>query len=257
MSTDSRYAIRSLQCRAMSSRRPRRFSEHGLTAIEVLVALAILASACLFTSAYLHTILKRERMKATVREISTLVLQARMQAVRRDCNVVLHIDPVARDMTSWADSLPLNLIRDPGEPVLSYFRLPASVSLQSVGGKVDGPDSVSFDEYENDATLVDRIVFRADGSLVVPQAANSRPPARPLTFSADVPPMSVNCRLTGCRGVFVADRGDAGPSRNLFRVSVDDFGRTGKTSLLKWLAPEHGGNGGERNFVPPPWKWVD
>ena len=241
----------------MSSRRTRRYSERGLTAIEVLVALAILASVCLFTSAYLHTILKRERMKATVREISTLVLAARMQAVRRDCNVVLHIDPVARDMTSWADSLPLNLNRDPGERVLSYFRLPATVSLRSVSGKVDGPDSVSFDGYENDAALVDRIVFRANGSLVVPRAANSRPPDRPLTYSANVPPMSVNCRLTGCRGVFVADRRDGGLSRNLFRVSVDDFGRTGKTSLLKWLPPEEGGNGGERNFVPPPWKWVD
>lgn len=235
----------------------RRLSERGLTAIEILVALAILASVCLFTSAYLHTILTRERMKGTVREVSTLVLQARMQAVRRDCNVVLHIDPVARDITSWADSMPLNLVRDKGEQVLSYYRLPDAVSLRTVSGKVAGSDSVSFDEYQNNATLVDRIVFRADGSLVVPGAANSRPPDRPVTYTASVPAMSINCRLTGCRGVFVADRGDGGPSRNVFRVSVDDYGRTGKTSLLKWLPPEQGGNGGERNFVPPPWKWVD
>jgi prepilin-type N-terminal cleavage/methylation domain-containing protein len=242
----------------MRPRRPRRYnSEQGLTAIEVLVALSILASVCLFTSAYLHTILKREKMKATVREISTMVLAARMQAVRRDCNVVLHVDPVSHDITSWIDALPLNMVHDPGEPILSYFRLPGSVSLRSVGGGVDGPDSVSFDQYQNDATLVDRIAFRADGSLIVPQAANSRPPERPVAYSEDVPPLSVNCRLTGCRGVFIADRRDGGTSRNLFRVSVDDFGRTGKTSLLKWLPPEHGGNGGERDFVPPPWKWVD
>jgi prepilin-type N-terminal cleavage/methylation domain-containing protein len=241
----------------MSSRRPRRHSEQGLTVIEVLVAMAILASVCLFMSAYLHTIIKRERMKATVREISTLVLSARMQALRRECNVVLHIDPVAHDITSWVDSLPLNLIRDPGETVLSYFRLPASVSLRSISGNLNGSDSVSFDEYQNDAALVDRIVFRADGTLLVPQALNSRPPARPVAYTANVPSMSVNCRVTGCRGVFVADRSDGGPSRNLFRVSVGDFGRTGKPSLLKWLPPEQGGNGGERNFVPPPWKWID
>jgi prepilin-type N-terminal cleavage/methylation domain-containing protein len=240
----------------MSSRRPRRYSEQGLTVIEVLVAMAILASVCLFMSAYLHTIIQRERTKATVREISTLVLSARMQALRRECNVVLHIDPVAHDITSWVDDLPLNLIRDPGETVLSYFRLPASVSLRSISGNLNGPDSVSFDEYQNDATLVDRIVFRADGTLLVPQALNSRPPARPVAYTANVPSMSVNCRVTGCRGVFVADRSDGGP-RNLFRVSVGDFGRTGKPSLLKWLPPEQGGNGGERNFVPPPWKWID
>ena len=241
----------------MRSRRPGRHSEQGLTAIEVLVALAIMAAVCLFTSAYLHTILKRERTKATVREISSLVLAARMQALRRDCNVVVHIDPVAHDIISWIDALPMNLVRDPGETVLNYFRLPGSVSLRSVGGGIDGPDSVAFDQYANDTTLVDRIVFRADGSLLVPQAANSRPPERPLTYTENVPPLSVNCRLTGCRGVFVADRRDGGASRNLFRVSVDDFGKTGKTSLLKWLPPEQGGNGGERNFVPPPWKWVD
>jgi type II secretory pathway pseudopilin PulG len=228
-----------------------------MTAIEVLVALAILASVCLFMSAYLHTIIKRERTKATVRQISTLVLAARMQALRRDCNVVIHIDPAAHDITSWVDALPLNLIRDPGEAVLSYFRLPAAVSLRSMSGNLNGPDSVSFDEYQNDATLVDRIVFRADGSLLVPQASNSRPPDRPVTYSANVPSMSVNCRVTGCRGVFVADRSDGGSSRNLFRVGVDDFGRTGKPSLLKWLPPEQGGNGGERNFVPAPWKWTD
>jgi hypothetical protein len=240
----------------MRSRRPRH-SEQGLTAIEVLVALSILAAVCLFTSAYLHTILRRERMKAIVREISSMVLAARMQALRRDCNVVVHIDPVAHDVTTWIDGLPLNLVHEPGETVLSYYRLPASVSLRSVGGRLDGPDSVAFDQYANDAALVDRIVFRADGSLLVPQAANSRPPGRPVAYTESVPPLSVNCRLTGCRGVFVADRRDGGPSRNLFRVSVDDFGKKGKTTLLKWLPPEQGGNGGERNFVPPPWKWVD
>jgi prepilin-type N-terminal cleavage/methylation domain-containing protein len=240
----------------MHSRRPRH-SEQGLTAIEVLVALAIVGAVCLFTSAYLHTILRRERTKAIVREISSMVLSARMQAIRRDCNVVVHVDPVAHDITTWVDGLPLNLVRDPGETVLRYYRLPASVSLRSVSGGLDGPDSVAFDQYANDAALVDRIVFRADGSLLVPQAPNSLPPDRPVTYTENVPPLSVNCRLTGCRGVFVADRRDGGPSRNLFRVSVDDFGKTGKTSLLKWLPPEQGGNGGERNFVPPPWKWVD
>ena len=228
-----------------------------MTAIEVLVALAILASVCLFMSAYLSTIIKRERTKSTVRQVSTLVLAARMQALRRECNVVVHIDPEAHDITSWIDAMPLNLIRDPGENVLNYFRLPANVALQSVVGSVDGPDSVSFDEYHNDTKLVDRIVFRADGSLLVPQAANSRPPERPVTYSTNVPSMSVNCRVTGCRGIFIADRRDGGAERNLFRVGVDDFGRTGKPSLLKWLPPEQGGNGGERNFVPPPWKWID
>jgi hypothetical protein len=141
--------------------------------------------------------------------------------------------------------------------VLESYRLPRDLVFRSVSGTVDGPDSVAFDDYLGDPSLVDRIVFRSDGSLVVPQAANSQPPFRPLSYGANVPAGSVNCAAAGCRGIFVADRGDGGADRNLFRISVDDYSRIGKTSLLKWLPPERGGNSGERNFVPPPWKWVD
>ena len=93
--------------------------------------------------------------------------------------------------------------------------------------------------------------------LVAPQAANSQPPSRPLSYSTNVPPGSVNCSAAGCRGILVADRSDDGADRNLFRISVDDYSRVGKASLLKWLPTGQGGNTGERNFVPPPWKWVD
>jgi hypothetical protein len=229
----------------------------GFTSVELVVAMAIVVSVFLFTLAYLHTILRRERTKSTVRDIYSLVLATRMQAVRRDATVVLEVDLARREMTAWADASPSNFVRDDGEQVIGVRPIPPFLSLQAVEGPVNGPDSVAFDQYGGDVELVDRIVFRSNGGLLLPQAPNSAPPARPKRFTSDVPASSVNCRDAGCRGIFLADRPGGGPNRNLFRISVDDFGRVGKASLLKWLPPGQGGNSGERNFVPPPWKWVD
>lgn len=241
----------------MNSRGSAPASSGGFTSVELVVAMAIVVSVCLFTLAYLHTILHRERMKGTVRDIYSFVLLSRMQAVRRDANVVLEFDLARRQMTVWADMSPSNFVRDDDEPLLGVRPLPAFLSLRSIEGALDGPDSVAFDQYAGDPSLVDRIVFRSNGGLLIPQAPNSGPPLRPRRLTSDVPATSVNCRETGCRGIFLADRASGGPNRNLFRISVDDFGRVGKASLLKWLPPEQGGNSGERNFVPSPWKWED
>lgn len=231
--------------------------ERVFKSIETVVAMAILASVCLFACAYFYTILRRERIKAAAREVHTLVIAARMQAVRRERYVVLQVDVGSREFVSWIDEPPENFERDLSERALGSYRIPEAVALRSVGGNVDGPDSVSFDMYQWNDALVDRIVFRGDGSLVIPQATNSRPPVRPRRVTASVTSTSINCPPAGCRGIFLADRSGRGTGRNVFRISVDDFGRTGKVSLLKWLPPGQGGNAGERDFTPPPWKWVD
>lgn len=232
-------------------------SSDGFTSVELVVAAAIVVSVFLFTLGYLHIIVRRERTKAAVREIYGLVLATRMQAVRRGATVVLQIDLRKRELITWAEQAPPNFVRDASEPTLSVQALPPFLVFRSVDGLVDDPSSVAFDGYSGDASLVDRVVFRSNGSLVLPEASNSAPPARPATVTDAVPATSVTCRADGCRGIFLADRADGGSHRNLFRISVDDFGRVGKASLLKWLPPGQGGNSGERNFVPPPWKWVD
>lgn len=241
----------------MDSRGSRPASSAGFTSVELIVAAAIVVSVFLFTLAYLHTIVRRERMKTAVREIYALVLATRMQAVRRSANVVLQIDLARRELTSWAETSPANFVLDDSEPILSYYHLPDFLVLRTVQGEVDDANSVAFDEYAGDASLVDRIVFRTNGGLVIPEASNSAPPGRPAKTTVAVPVTSVNCRTGGCRGIFLSDRTNTGARRNLFRISVDDFGRVGKASLLKWVPPEQGGNNGEQDFVPPPWKWVD
>ena len=83
---------------------------------------------------------------------------------------------------------------------------------------------------------------------------------RPAVHTATVPYGSINCNPGNiCRGVYLSDRPRTGQrgELNMFRVSVSDFGPTGRISILKWLPSSEGGNPGENNFVPPPWKWVE
>lgn len=231
----------------------------GYSAVELLVALSLAGIVMLFTVPYLHRIHHREKMKSAVREVNGLVLAARMQAVKRNQTVVLHVDISNRRIRSWADNAPPNFLQDAGEATINDSMIPACVVFRTTpDGSVGGPDAVGFDTYLGNPSLVDRLVFQGNGALVAPQHLNSPQPQPPSAYTEDVPKGSVNCVAPfHCRGIFLADRASGGRSRNVFRISVDDFGAAESTSVLKWIHPSQGGNPGEWNFVPPPWKWLD
>ncbi len=231
----------------------------GFSATELMVAVVVGIIVILFAGVYMITLYRRYRMKSVVREVQTLVLATRMQAIKLNSNVVLFVDIANRRLYSWADKPPYNFAQDADEPTLNQYMLPAFVVFrQTPSGPIDGPDTVAFDAYNGNAALVDRIVFQGDGGLVPPQAPNSIPPNKPSPYTVTVPYGSVDCGLPGqCRGVYLADRTGGGVTRNVFRISVDDFGRTGKVSVLKWLPRPQGGNPSEFDFVPPPWQWQD
>ncbi len=239
----------------------RRAGKRGLTMIELTVALAIAAILLLFVAPYLFRIYRRERLKSAVREVHAVVLATRMEAVKRNRNAVLFVDVANRRIFSWTENLPYNFVQDAGEGTIHEYMLPGFVILRyPPDGPVDGPNAVAFDMYNGDAALVDRVVFRGDGTLVDPQAVNSKPPQKP---DSPVPYLSVDCKVRSgpgpgeCRGIYLTDRTTTADEQNTFRISVNDYGQSGKVSLLKWLPQSQGGGGGEENFVPPPWTWVD
>jgi len=229
----------------------------GFNALEAMSALAILSVVTSFASSLPRTAFRKERMKSVVREVNALVLSARMEAVKRNRDVVLFVDVANRTLQAWPESSPANLVQDAGEPTVLAYSFPGFVAFRGLSGPVDGPDAVAFDTYRGDPSLKDRIVFRADGSLLPPQAENSRLPGRPRSYSPRVPYPSVACRSSGCRGIFLSDRADDLSGRNLFRISVDDVGHVGKVSIGKWVPTAHGGNPGESDFAPSPWTWSD
>src|SRR5262249_1758 len=157
----------------------------------------------------------------------------------------------------WADQPPENYTQDAGEPTLLSVQIPAGLALKAAP---DGGDGGAFDGYLGQDALGNRIVFKPDGSIVSPSAPNSKPPLKPGLPTAPVRGGSINCNPDRqCRGIYLSDGEQTGdlPNRNAFRISVDDFGPGGPVTLLKWLPTAMGGNRGEVNYVPPPWKWVD
>lgn len=230
--------------------------------IEIVIVLAIVGLVALFAAAYLRSIFKREKLKGIVKEVTSIVLATRTQAIRRNQTCVMFVDLPGRRIVVWADTPPENYVQDAGEPTLIRFEIPSSAVFRFApgGGAVDDASSVAFDTYLGNPALADRIVFKGDGTLDPPQAANSQRPLRPGAYTATVPAGSINCNPgQRCRGIYISDSSSGGdaPNRNTFRVSVDDFGPTGQPSLLKWVPTAMGGNGGEINYAPPPWKWVD
>ncbi|HYK41018.1 MAG TPA: GspH/FimT family pseudopilin [Thermoanaerobaculia bacterium] len=229
--------------------------------IETLVVLVLAGILAAISAPFIERIIRHERLRSSVREVYSIVLAARMQAVKRNTQVIVKFDLANRTVYSWADGLPYNYTRDAGEDTLSTYRVPEWIYFRQApdGSGVDSASAVAFDTYNGNPGLVDMIVFRGDGTILTPQSPISGRPQKPGTFTATVPSGSVNCDAGGgrCRGVFMSDQpltGDT-PNRNTFRISVDDFGSSGRASLLKWLSTPEGGNGGEQNYVPAPWNW--
>ena len=231
-------------------------------AVEAMVAIIVASIVCLLAGPYLYRLYRRERLRQAAQEVSTMVLAARLASLRFNRQIVLWIDPVNRVATAWADDLPFNFLQDPDEKTLLRFRLRSGVHFQYApgGNRVNGPDAICFDGYQGNPDLTDRIVFRPDGTLFPPQSPNSKTPRRPGAVTAKVPFGSIDCNPDdSCRGIYVSDRPGEGieANRNTFRISVNDFGPTGRVTILKWLPPSEGANRDETNYVPPPWRWVN
>jgi type II secretory pathway pseudopilin PulG len=228
---------------------------------ETVIVVAVIGIVAVFAGAYLRSITRREQVKAVALEVQRLVLATRAQAVKRNQACVMLVDPAKRSIRVWADSQPYNYVQDAGEPTLIEYALPSTVHFRfAPAGDLNGPNAVCFDGYLGNPALADRVVFQGNGALEPPQSTDCQAPRRPALFTGTVPTGSINCPPPqACRGIYISDSELSGDTanRNTFRVSVDDARPTGEVTLLKWVPIAMGGNGGEVNYSPPPWRWVD
>jgi Tfp pilus assembly protein FimT len=236
-----------------------RGAEGGFTAIEIIIVVLIGILITAVFAPYLSRFLRRHRLMTVVREMESIVLATRMQAVRRNQWVILQVDPVNRLAWNWAD-VNNNYVQDATEPTINQYMIPDTVYFRYApnGAALNGPSAVSFDTYNGNNALVDMIVFQGNGTIVPPQANISKQPLRPSSYSTKVTQGSINCNPgQRCRGIYIADTPGTGlnADRNVFRISVDDFGQTGRVTLLKWLPASEGANSGEINYVAGPWEW--
>jgi type II secretory pathway pseudopilin PulG len=241
----------------------------GWSLAELIIVVGIFGLMTAVATPYLLKLGRHSKLLGQVHEIQTTLLAARMQAIKRNQQVVVQFfisDPTncpggGSCAITFVDTN-RDFVQNGGEPTIGtysvtqeqrvFFLNPTNPSSPNRG--------IAFDTY-NGIPVVDLIAFQGDGTVANPQAAYCARPTKPGSYTATVPSGSINCGGVGdCRGIYITNDPNTAviPERDAFRISVDDFGSNGKVSVLKWLPTVHGGNGGEANFVPgSPWIWLN
>ncbi len=74
-----------------------------------MVAIIVASIVCLLAGPYLYRLWRRERLRGAAQEVYTLILAARLKAVRLNEQVVLWINPPTRLIVAWTDARSLQL----------------------------------------------------------------------------------------------------------------------------------------------------
>jgi prepilin-type N-terminal cleavage/methylation domain-containing protein len=225
--------------------------ERGMTLVEILIVLGILAALVLLAAPVAGKIIRRANDVGAFASFRQVMASARLQAVKRQANVVVLIsldpenrirlytfqdranddtNPLPADEAAAAGNFKQDMTfikAGAGEPTLGEVILAANVRLWKFGGTPDDlTAAVGFDQYGGDATLTDRIAFTPSGGIAPPED----------TSTSALP------TAAGGRGIYFADY----TGRNFFRVTIDsDF--SGKIRIDKYVD----GTG----YVTTGWVW--
>jgi prepilin-type N-terminal cleavage/methylation domain-containing protein len=221
--------------------------ERGMTLVEILIVIGILAALVLLAAPVAGKIIRRANDVGAYASLRQVLASARLQAVKRQANVVVLIslitpqtpgDPQrirlytfqdrANDDTNPLPALEAtaaaNFKQDVGtfagspgtdEPTLGEVELGSGVRLWKFGGTPDDLTAgAAFDKYNGDSSLTDRIGFTPSGGIVAPEDTSTS--ALPTT--------------SGGRGIYFADV----TGKNFFRVTIDSD-LSGKIRLDKYV----------------------
>jgi type II secretory pathway pseudopilin PulG len=207
-----------------------------MTLIELLIVMGILAALVLLAAPLAGKIIRRANDLGAYSNIRQILASARLQAVKRQANVVVLIsldpdtkrihfytfqdranddtNPLPADESAAAGNFKQDLTfikPNVGEPTLGEVILGTSgirgptVRLWKFGGTPDDlTAAIGFDKYNGLTSLTDRIAFTPSGGIVPPEDTSTS--ALPTT--------------SGGRGIYFADSS----GKNFFRVTIDsDF----------------------------------
>ena len=237
----------------------------GMTLLEVSITIAILGALALLAAPAAAKLIRRSQALAAYSSMQQVLASARMQAVKRGCNVVVLVDLTPENrihMHTFQDrandeTSPLptaeqdkaaNLQQDTfgsstdpkNEPTLGDVVLPSTVLIWKHGASPGIGEGIAFDTYTPptppaappDSSLTDRVVFVPTGGIAPPQDTDSGLPGP-----------------TGGRGIYFADSS----GKNFFRVTVDSD-ISGRIVVDKYMAtttaryPTAG-------YRPSEWQW--
>lgn len=234
----------------MKKRKVGRRQQLGMTLMEVSITIAILGALALLAAPAAAKLIRRSQALAAYSSMQQVLASARMQAVKRGVNVVVEFsltpekkirahtfqDRISKEtpLTPAEEALVGNFRQDANEPTLGDVILPSAVAVwKYLGTKDDTGAGIAFDEYNDDATLIDRVAFLPTGGIAPPED----------TATSGLP------TLSGGRGIYFADAA----GKNFFRVTVDSD-VSGRLRVDKYMAtttaryPTAG-------YRPSEWQW--
>ena len=213
-----------LQPRPARIRRP---LPTGFGLVEILIVLSLIGLFAAVSVPVAGKMMRRAQTFGALASIRQVFAVARLQAIRRGANVVvvatttpqgeIHLhtfqdraNDSTRPLPSDEQAAAGNCRQDIGifagspatdEPTLGDVTIESGIRFWKRGGvSGDLGEGMSFDTYNGDALLTDRVVFLPSGGILPPQDAGSALPTS-----------------SGGRGLYFADFSGA----NFFRVTVE------------------------------------
>jgi prepilin-type N-terminal cleavage/methylation domain-containing protein len=205
-------------CRAQAS---------GFGLVEILIVLALIGLLAAVSVPLAGKMMRRAQTFGALASIRQVFAVARLQAIRRGANVVVVATATSegqiqlhtfqdrandsnRPLPSDEQTAAGNCREDIGifagspstdEPTLGDVTIDSGIRFWKKGGiSGDLREGMSFDTYNGDALLTDRVVFLPSGGILPPQDAGSALPSS-----------------SGGRGLYFADSSGL----NFFRVTVE------------------------------------
>ncbi len=142
-------------------------SPRGFTLIELLVVMAVMLALVALGIPALQLALHESKMRGITQQVTVLMRQARLDAIKTSAQAVVQIVPSTGDgdpghVLAFSDRNSDGMLTD-GEPVLGNFPLPTGVAFSDCGGNTDknSIDGLSLDPNGGP----NMAIFRNDGSI--------------------------------------------------------------------------------------------
>lgn len=137
--------------------------ERGFTLIEMLVVLAILSIAALFSMPYLFAQIQRSKLLGVTSQVSGLMRLARMDAIKYSRCAAVGINLSTRKVNAFSDK-DGDCLPDAGEEIGEVI-LPNSVVFGAPGDVCNLTGEASFQGFSTWAGNPNMALFRSDGSI--------------------------------------------------------------------------------------------
>jgi prepilin-type N-terminal cleavage/methylation domain-containing protein len=135
----------------------------GFTLIEMLAVLAIMLILLLFAVPVLQTTMRQSKLRGITSQTTTLMRQARLEAIRRSCQSIVRIVENPPQMEGFSDC-DKNGIADVDKPALGSYPLPTGVRFLAppdLKGKASVAE-LSPNPIPGEANVA---IFQPDGSI--------------------------------------------------------------------------------------------